>query len=134
MGIAFSETSIELLNNHPVYYHDGRGIRIWSGKNIPESLVATITPQYSGDTITGYTSDVTYTELLTAYNNGRQIIVYEGTNYNCFFNLYNIDTVNGFIEFTCLVNFNTDLVKFTINNDNTIDMTDSPMYWDCGDY
>ena len=31
LGIATSATAIELLNNHPVYYHDGTGIRIWTG-------------------------------------------------------------------------------------------------------
>jgi len=35
LGVAYNATSIELLNNHPVYYHDGTGIRIWTGKNIP---------------------------------------------------------------------------------------------------
>ena len=33
LGIATSATAIELLNNHPVYYHDGTGIRLWSGKD-----------------------------------------------------------------------------------------------------
>ena len=35
LGVAYNATSIELLNNHPVYYHDGTGIRIWTGKTIP---------------------------------------------------------------------------------------------------
>lgn len=35
LGIAYSATNIELLPNHPVYYHDGTGIRIWTGKTIP---------------------------------------------------------------------------------------------------
>jgi hypothetical protein len=29
LGIAYSATNIEMLNNHPVYYHDGTGIRLW---------------------------------------------------------------------------------------------------------
>ena len=33
LGVATSATAIELLNNHPVYYHDGTGIRLWSGKD-----------------------------------------------------------------------------------------------------
>jgi hypothetical protein len=32
LGIATSATAIELLNNHPVYYHDGTGIRLWNGE------------------------------------------------------------------------------------------------------
>lgn len=35
LGVAYNATSIELLNSHPVYYHDGTGIRIWTGKTIP---------------------------------------------------------------------------------------------------
>ena len=35
LGVAYSATNIELLNNHPIYYHDGTGIRIWTGKTIP---------------------------------------------------------------------------------------------------
>lgn len=35
LGVAYSATNIELLNNHPVYYHDGTGIRTWTGRTIP---------------------------------------------------------------------------------------------------
>lgn len=35
LGIAYSATQIELTVNHPVLYHDGTGIRIWTGKTIP---------------------------------------------------------------------------------------------------
>ena len=31
LGIATSATQVELVINHPVYYHDGTGIRIWTG-------------------------------------------------------------------------------------------------------
>ena len=31
LGVAYNATSIELLNNHPVYYHNGDGIRLWTG-------------------------------------------------------------------------------------------------------
>lgn len=31
LGIAYSTTQIELYQNHPVYYHNGTGIRIWTG-------------------------------------------------------------------------------------------------------
>jgi len=31
LGIAYSETAMELRAEHPVYWHDGTGIRIWSG-------------------------------------------------------------------------------------------------------
>lgn len=35
LGTAYSSTAIELNVNHPVYYHDGTGIRLWTGKAIP---------------------------------------------------------------------------------------------------
>lgn len=31
LGRAYSETNIELETNHPVYWHNGTGIRIWTG-------------------------------------------------------------------------------------------------------
>lgn len=31
LGIAYSATNIELLNNHPIYYHNGTSIKIWTG-------------------------------------------------------------------------------------------------------
>lgn len=35
LGVAYSATNIELLNNHPIYYHDGTSIRTWTGRTIP---------------------------------------------------------------------------------------------------
>ena len=35
LGNAYSATAIELVNWHPVYYHDGTGVRIWTGRTIP---------------------------------------------------------------------------------------------------
>lgn len=40
LGVAYSATNIELQNNHPVYYHDGTAIRLWTGKAIPDGLPA----------------------------------------------------------------------------------------------
>ena len=31
LGMAYSETNIELYDVHPVYWHDGTGIRLWTG-------------------------------------------------------------------------------------------------------
>ena len=33
LGIAYDATHIELMVDHPVYYHDGTGIRLWTGKD-----------------------------------------------------------------------------------------------------
>ena len=37
LGIAYSTTQMELKINHPVYYHDGTGIRLWTGKEVSDS-------------------------------------------------------------------------------------------------
>lgn len=34
IGTAYNATNIELQIEHPVYYHDGTGIRLWTGKEI----------------------------------------------------------------------------------------------------
>lgn len=34
LGVAYSATAIELTLDHPVYYHDGTGIRIWTGTSL----------------------------------------------------------------------------------------------------
>lgn len=40
LGVAYSATNIELVPHHPVYYHDGTAIRIWTGANSGSSSVA----------------------------------------------------------------------------------------------
>ena len=35
LGVATSTTQIEMVFQHPIYYHDGTGIRVWTGKEIP---------------------------------------------------------------------------------------------------
>lgn len=35
LGIAYSTTSMELRMEHPVFYHDGNGIKVWTGTKIP---------------------------------------------------------------------------------------------------
>lgn len=31
LGMAYSATNVELVDSHPVYWHDGTGIRLWTG-------------------------------------------------------------------------------------------------------
>lgn len=52
LGIAYSATAMELRIEHPVFYHDGSGIRFWTGKAIP-----TKTSELTNDSgyITSYT-------------------------------------------------------------------------------
>lgn len=35
IGMAYSATAVELFPNHPVYYHNGTGICLWTGQTIP---------------------------------------------------------------------------------------------------
>ena len=35
LGVAYSETNIEMIENHPVYFHDGTNIRLWTFPQIP---------------------------------------------------------------------------------------------------
>ena len=52
LGRTYSATAIEMVMCHPVYYHDGTGIRLWTGKTIP-----TKTSELTNDSgfITSYT-------------------------------------------------------------------------------
>ena len=73
LGMAYSATNIELFTVHPVYYHDGTGIRLWTGKAIP-----TKTSELSNDSgfitdagvtsFNGNTGAVTYTAPVTSVN------------------------------------------------------------------
>ena len=52
LGIAYSTTAMELRTEHPVFYHDGNGIKVWTGTKIPSK-----TSDLTNDSgfITGYT-------------------------------------------------------------------------------
>jgi hypothetical protein len=53
LGVAYNATSIELLNNHPVYYHDGTGIRLWTGSTGGGGGSVSITYESKGTNIPG---------------------------------------------------------------------------------
>lgn len=55
LGIAASATTFTLTLEHPVYYHDGSRIRIWTGKAIPSPSSAT--PQPLGTAAAGSSTD-----------------------------------------------------------------------------
>lgn len=73
LGIAYSTTAMELRFYHPVYYHDGTGIRIWTGKTIP-TKVSELTNDSGFITDAGVTSfngstgAITYTAPVTSVN------------------------------------------------------------------
>lgn len=65
IGIAYSATNVELRPEHPVYWHDGSGIRLWMGSE-PSSGGSTVSVQQtltSGTEIAGITVDGTQTKL-----------------------------------------------------------------------
>lgn len=53
LGTAYSATNMELEMVHPVYYHDGNGIKIWTGSTIPSvSAVASLSSGTQVGTVT----------------------------------------------------------------------------------
>ena len=62
LGLAYSTTQIELYINHPVYYHDGTGIRIWPGKTIPSK-----TSDLTNDS--GFITSADIPSDISAFNN-----------------------------------------------------------------
>jgi hypothetical protein len=64
LGITSSATTVELLNNHPVYYHDGTSIKVWVGKDSyskteADTLLASYVPTSRKVNNKALTSDIT---------------------------------------------------------------------------
>ena len=95
LGMAYSATAIELSINHPVYWHDGEGIRLWTGKkpsnggglNIPSIGIYGISYQ---DLNTFTVPTEVITDLVNTVGNSYSGII--GVWYNSGINL-------GFIDF-----------------------------------
>lgn len=51
LGIVYSETQIELDNNHIVYYNDGSGIRVWTGKDCYTKIEVNLALDEKQDTL-----------------------------------------------------------------------------------
>lgn len=47
LGVAYSTTAMELESYHPVYWHDGTGIRLWTGAE-PSAELPTVTTSDNG--------------------------------------------------------------------------------------
>lgn len=93
LGVAYSATNIELTLNHPVYYHDGNGIKLWTGytetdPTVPAWAKAATKPTYTAseveaqeEPLIGQINDntasdyVTPLQVATAINAGRQVFV-----------------------------------------------------------
>ena len=59
LGRAYSATAMELIAEHPVFYHDGTAIRLWTGAASSGGGVTSFN---------GQTGDVTYTAPVTSVN------------------------------------------------------------------
>ena len=60
LGMAYSTTAMELRTEHPVYWHDGTGIRLWTGA---EPITDAGVTSFNGST-----GAVTYTAPVTSVN------------------------------------------------------------------
>ena len=87
LGMAYSATNIELVDWHPVYWHDGTGIRLWTGAEGGGGSTVTVTPILTSGTQTATisvdgTSTTLYapTELpaVSASDNGKVLMVVSG--------------------------------------------------------
>lgn len=55
LGVAYSETAIELKMNHQVYWHDGTGIREWTG-SVPVTDAVSSLEEETGDLYLAYST------------------------------------------------------------------------------
>ena len=70
LGIAYDETHVELTQEHPIYYHDGTGIRLWSGADY-----------MTGMTILSYGIS-TWADFIAAYNSNKVVYCRASSNSN----------------------------------------------------
>ena len=83
LGVAYSETSVELNIDHPVYFHDGTNIRLWTFPTIP-----TKTSELTNDS--GYISGLyimsyghsTWQDFITAYQANKVVYCRASSNSN----------------------------------------------------
>ena len=64
LGVAYSATAMELHADHPVYWHDGTGIRLWTGSSSGGGSTVSVTQiQTTGTKIATITVDSVGTDL-----------------------------------------------------------------------
>lgn len=82
LGIAYNATNMELRVEHPVFYHDGTGLRIWNGAESGGSTVSVTQTLTSGTKIGSISVDSTSTDLYaptpTTYTAGTGISITNG--------------------------------------------------------
>lgn len=89
LGLAYSATSMELRTEHPVYWHDGTGIRIWSGSEPSGGSSvdpSTATPLMDGTAAVGSSAKYAREDHVHPTDTSRQETLVSGTN---------IKTING---------------------------------------
>lgn len=89
LGTAYSATNMELSIEHPVYWHDGTGIRIWTGAE-PSSgssvEPSSTTPAMDGTAAVGTATTYARADHVHPTDTSRQATLVSGTN---------IKTING---------------------------------------
>ena len=82
LGVAYSATAMELHADHPVYWHDGTGIRIWTGSASSGSSVdpATATPLQDGTAAVGTSVKYAREDHVHPTDTSRQAALVSGTN------------------------------------------------------
>lgn len=88
LGTAYSATNMELEVEHAVYWHDGTGIRLWTGAEGGGSSVepATATPIVDGTAAVGSSAKYAREDHVHPTDTSRQATLVSGTN---------IKTING---------------------------------------
>ena len=87
LGTAYSTTNMELTIEHPVYWHDGTGIRLWTGAESgggPEP--SSTTPAMDGTAAVGTATTYARADHVHPTDTSRQATLVSGTN---------IKTING---------------------------------------
>lgn len=82
LGIAYSATAMELQAVHPVYWHDGTGIRLWTGSSSSGSSVepATATPLQDGTAAVGTSAKYAREDHVHPTDTSRQATLVSGMN------------------------------------------------------
>ena len=89
LGTAYSATNMELQTEHPVYWHDGTGIRIWTGAEPSGGSSvepSSTTPSMDGTAAVGTATTYARADHVHPTDTSRQAALVSGTN---------IKTVNG---------------------------------------
>lgn len=78
LGQAYSASEVELIDYHPVLYHDGSKITMWTGATAEKEIFwCTMTSTTENNTTT-WSCDKTWSEIYTAHQDGKNVIL----NYN----------------------------------------------------